>query len=71
MSDKGDALLQNERNARYLRNHIKPVAKSIYNPTKTFMFNGSLNHTIHSSGLNLMNNSGKVAAQTNFTNQMS
>ena len=59
-----------ERNARYVRNHLKPVAKSIYNNTKTFRFNGSLHKSIHSSGLNLMTNNTKVAATEGVQGQM-
>jgi hypothetical protein len=57
-----------ERNVKYVRNHLKPVAKSIYNHTKTFRFNGSLNKSIHSSGFNLMNNNGRVAATDELQN---
>jgi len=46
-------------NQRYVRSHIKPNVKSVYNARKTVRLNGSLNGGFDSSGLNIMHEEAK------------
>jgi len=58
MKEKGPTHNQSETsnhfNSRYVRHHLKPIMKSIYNSRKTVRLNGSFNQSMGNSGLNIM-----------------
>jgi len=45
---------------KYIRTHLKPIAKSIYNNRETSRVNGSLNGAVTSSGVNIMERDAKA-----------
>ena len=68
MTDKqnqSNSEMSNNYNSRYVRHHLKPIMKSIYNNRKTVRLNGSLNGGATSTGINIMDHPAKDMAQSN------
>lgn len=59
---QGETLDNSTGKVDYKRNHLRPIAKSVYQNAGVIRLNGSLNGAIGSTGLHMMENSKGLLA---------
>lgn len=70
MENREDYATIEARNTKYIRNHLRPIVRSVYNKRMTSKVNGSLTAATCSSGLNIMENDAKNLTSLALQNSM-